>query len=128
MSNSNNPDDPRPAWIWMGRFARVGPRWLVGFVARTVMRVTALRYRAAWARVAPQCLQFRLLIQGINAELYADRLRVALDVVAAQAPIYLRWLHRGIDWLVVNQLFMITRTVTAVEFSTRMLAIHPYTV
>jgi len=127
-SDSRNTDDPRPTWKWLGRFAHLRPKWLFRFLADFAGRVIAWRYRAHWARLAPQYLQFKLLIDGINAELYSEHLKAALDVLATHAPLYLRWLHRGVDWLVVNQLFMITKTAAVVDYNNRLLAMHPYTV
>jgi hypothetical protein len=128
MSDTDNDADPRTTWRWLALLTRATPKWLLRWVARVAGRVIAWRYRDNWARNAARYLQFQLLIEGTNAGLYSDHVKAALDVLVGHMPVYVRWLHSRVDALLVNQLFMKTRTVTAPDYDNRVLMLHPYTV
>ena len=86
------------------------------------------RYRDSFDTNSPEYRQFRLWVHGTNADFYSDHVKAALDVLAVYAPVHLRWLRSKIDAVLVNQLFMMTRTVTAADHRHRVLMLHPYTV
>jgi uncharacterized protein involved in tolerance to divalent cations len=69
-----------------------------------------------------------LWFEGVNADLYRDRVAAAFELIDANASIYLRWLSSRLPALVVNQLFMVTRSVTWMDLRRGILIIHPYTV
>ena len=75
----------------------------------------------------PLHLGMGLLAEGTNADLYRERLKGALDLLNAHAPVYLRWLRSSFKILFVDQLFMIMRRTTYPDYGAKLILIHPYT-
>ena len=128
MSDTGNDPDPRSTWRWLSLLRRVTPRWTLRLVGGIASRIIIWRYRDSFDTNSPEYRQFRLWVHGTNADLYSDHVKAALDVLAVYAPVHLRWLRSKIDAVLVNQLFMMTRTVTAADHRHRVLMLHPYTV
>jgi hypothetical protein len=127
-SDTNSRDDPRATWRWLKIISRTTPRWLGHLVSGIAFRIILWWYRASFDRKSPEYRQFHLWIHGTNAELYRDHVKAALDVLALHAPTHIRWLRSNIDALVVDQLFMIVRSIGVTEDRHRLLVLHPYTV
>src|SRR5437899_3605789 len=127
-SDTDRDADPRTTWRWLRLLQRAVPQWLRQFVGGIALRIITWRYRDSFDRNSPEYRQFHLWIHGTNADVYRDHVKAALDVLAVHAPVYIRWLRSDIDALVVNQLFMIVRRVTAADQRNRVLMLHPYTV
>src|SRR5690349_7212245 len=106
MSNKAKPSDPRTAWRWMYRIARVAPSW---FMALCVS-IARLGFRLSWSfarRHQPQHLGLYLSTGSTNADLYEARLIAALDLLNKTVPVYLRWLRATFQVLYVDQLIRI---------------------
>jgi len=127
MSSNAKPSDPRTAWRWMYRIARVAPSWIMalgGSLAR-------LGFRLSWPfarRRQPQHLGLYLWTGSTNADLYETRLIAALDLVNQTAPVYLRWLRGTFQVLWVDQLIRIMSDGLRPDYWLRMLALNPYIV
>jgi len=128
MPETGNDADPRSTWRWVLLLRRATPGWMLRLVGGIASRVIMWRYRDSFDKNSPEYRQFHLWVHGTNADLYRDHVKAALDVLAAYAPVHMRWLRTRIDALLVNQLFMMTRTVTAADHRHRVLMLHPYTV
>ncbi len=128
MPDTGNDPEARSVWRWVVLLRRVTPRWVLRLVGGIASRIIMWRYRDSFDATSPVYRQFRLWVHGTNADLYCDHLKAALDVLALHAPVHMRWLRSGFDALLVNQLFMVTRTVTAADYRHRVLMVHPYTV
>src|SRR5712664_4473518 len=114
-SDTDSRDDPRATWRWLKIIIRTTPYWLRHLVGGIAFRITLRLYRASFDKNSPEYRQFHLWIHGTNAELYRDRVKAALDLLAVHAPTHIRWLRSHIDALVVNQLFMIVRSMIVAE-------------
>jgi len=112
----------------MRRATRLVPGWLLGIIANLVGAVILFFRRDAFNENLPTYRGLHLWLEGVNADLYLEHLKPALDLIDAYAPVYLRWLRSRFQAVVVSQIFMIMRTVTVVDVRRRRFAVHPYTV
>jgi hypothetical protein len=111
----------------MAVIAKLVPGWLIRLTAGPGRLVVLFFLRRATSQDMPLHLGMGLLAQGTNADLYRERLKNALDLLSAHAPIYLRWLRTHFRVLFVDQLFMIMRRTTYPYYGARLIMVHPYT-
>ena len=107
---------------------RLVPPWLLIRLADLTGRIILFRHRDSFDKNSPTHRGIHLWLEGANAELYLDHLKPAIDLIDTYGPVYLRWIRTRFNAIVVSQLFMIMRTVTAVDVRRRFFAAHPYTV
>ncbi len=107
---------------------RLVPRWLLAPSAQLAYVFLMYRWRDVWNEKAPVHRGVHLWLEGVNSDLYRERLIAALDLIDARAPVYLRWLRTRLPAIVVNQMLMVTRNVTWMDRRRGILMIHPYTV
>ncbi len=124
MVAAANSDDPRPAWRFIRRAIRVVPGWLLTPIVKLASTVILYRRRKAFDKNLPVHLGVHLWLEGVNADLYLQRLTAALDLLQLYGPVYVRWL-RGRLAIVVNQMFMIMPRTTAVDLKQGILIVRP---
>ena len=125
MSGAASPDDPRPTWRFIRTAIRVVPRWLLLPLVELIQSVILYRRREEWDRNSPTHLGVHLWLEGVNADLYQQRLTAGLDLLQLHAPVYLHWFRRRLPAIVVTQLFKIMPTPTEVDLKQRVLFVHP---
>lgn len=127
MPSSSDPADPRSIWQRLALIAKVVPAWLLQPISGTVRWIVLFLCRRSLRRDHPVHHGIGLWTEGMNANLYLQRLKSALDLLSAHAPVYLRWLRSNFRSLLISQLFMIMRRTTYPDYGARLVMIHPYT-
>ena len=125
MVASSNSDDPRPTWRFIRRAMRVLPRWLLIPIVELIQSLILYRRREAFDNNLPTHLGVHLWLEGVNADLYQQRLTAALDLFQLHAPVYLHWFRRRLPAIVVNQMFKIMPRPTEVDLKRRVLVVRP---
>ena len=125
MVASANPDDPRPTWRLIRTAMRVVPHWLLRPIVELIQSLILYRRRDAFDHNFPTHLGIHLWLEGVNADLYQQRLTAALDLFQLHAPVYLHWFRRRLPVIVVNQLFQIMPRPTELDLKRRVLAVRP---
>ena len=127
MPSSSDSADPRPLWHRLALIARVVPAWVLQPISGAAQRILLFLCRRSLRRDHPVHQGMGLWTEGTNADLYLQRLKSALDLLSAHAPVYLRWLRSSFQSLLITQLFMIMRRTTYPDYGARLVMIHPYT-
>jgi len=125
---SSSFSDPQEIRSLATRIQRFVPRWLVLQVLGAFMDLFVFFRVESLNKQAPTHLGVHIWPEGGNADLQLERVKAALDLIRAHAPIYLRWLGSRFHAVVVSQLFMVMRTVSEVDVRRRMFCLNPYTV
>ena len=104
---------------------RVLPRWLLLPIVELIQSLILYRRREAFDNNLPTHLGVHLWLEGVNADLYQQRLTAALDLFQLHAPVYLHWFRRRLPAIVVNQMFKIMPRPTEVDLKRRVLVVRP---
>ena len=104
---------------------RVVPRWLLLPIVELIQSLILYRRREAFDNNLPTHLGVHLWLDGVNADLYQQRLTAALDLFQLHAPVYLRWFRRRLPAIVVSQMFKILPNPIEVDLKRRVLLVRP---
>src|SRR5467141_5162158 len=120
--------DPRPIWRLNRRLQRFLPRWLLFGLFSVLRSLLFVFFRDYLNSLAPVHKGVHIWTEGPNSDLYLERVKLALDVISTSGPIYVRWLGRRSNAVVVSQLFMIMPSMMTVDVRRRIITLRPQTV
>jgi hypothetical protein len=124
---SSESADLRTIWRRLALIAKVVPEWVLQLIGGAIRGIFLLFYRRSLRKGNPVHQGIGLWTEGVNSDLHLQRLKSALDLLGAHAPVYLRWFRRRFESLLISQLFMIMRRTTFPDYRARLVMVHPYT-
>ena len=128
-SDRTSPKGTRLAWRLVRLALRV-PVPLLVLLANPVLRWVQSRYRRSVKGHLPTYCGVRLWLRASRAdvEVYANRLKLDLDLIHQYGPVYVRWLRQSFDAVLVSSWFIVMPSAILVDVKQRCLNIHPYSV